>query len=143
MRYCPLALMLALFGCGSSPEPLSKDAEAENIYEAVFRHQFKNNSSALQQKAQAYCLSINDKDATRVFLKRFADHKPPVLPRSEFKEGEALIFYVNNLKWVNDNTVEVSGGYEEHDLSSSWGLYRVVRQNNGWAVEKDTPLVIS
>src|SRR5262249_53866458 len=75
-----------------------KETNIDDAYEAVFRHQFKNNFSALKEKAKRYCLSINGENASAEFLRRFEGHQPPVRPKSEFERKEALIFQVTDLK---------------------------------------------
>jgi hypothetical protein len=51
--------------------------------------------------------------------------------------GKGLKFRINEIKWIDNNTVEMSGGYYEHGKSSSRNLYRVVRKAGKWRVEKD------
>src|SRR5262249_33992215 len=118
-----------------------KETNIDDAYEAVFRHQFKNNFSALKEKAKRYCLSINGENASAEFLRRFEGHQPPVRPKSEFERKEALIFQVTDLKWIDENTVEMHGGYYEHGKSASFNLYRVVRRANRWVVVDDKLLV--
>lgn len=137
--------MFVLFGCSNAEELQNPRDEASiaDIHEAVFRHQFTKNSSAVQQKAKAYFLSIGGKDPKAEFLKRFEGHQPPVRVGSEFKEREGLKFNITAVKWIDDNTVEVSGGYFEHGKSSSSNRYHVVRKGGKWRVEKDETLTIS
>jgi hypothetical protein len=82
MRYvCAVATTLVFFGC-SKPEELANPrdkAAVSDIHETVFRHQFRKNSSAIQQKAKAYFLSIDEEDPKADFLKRFENEQPPVL----------------------------------------------------------------
>lgn len=144
----PLAILTGIlaFVCNSSSDAAGKPRDAANvadIQEAVFRHQFKKNFSAVQQKAKAYFLSIDGKDPKPDFLKRFEEHKPSVRPGSQFKEREGLWFRITEIKWIDDNTVEVRGGYYEHGTSASRNLYRVVRKSGKWRVEKDELLSIS
>jgi hypothetical protein len=105
-----------------------------DIAEATFRYQFQKNASGAQQKAAAYYLSLFEKDPSPEFLKRFAQHKPPVRKGSEFKVGNGLAFRVITIKRVSETKVEVSGGYYEGDLSSSGNSYFVEKKDGKWVV---------
>lgn len=125
-------------------------AKAEDdIREATFRYQFLHNASGLQQKADVYFLSLGgkDRDPSDEFMKRFADHKPPVKKvsqsagrmegvRDKATGGRGLIFRVEAIKWVSDTEVTVSGGYYEGGLSSSGNSYHLKKQKDKWVVEK-------
>ncbi len=137
-----IAAVLLVCGCSEDP-PRDRKSDVDDIYEAVFRHQFKKNHSSLKAKAEAYCLAINDKDPPAEFLKRFEGHEPQIRPKSEFKVRESLVFNVHTPKWINDNTVEVSGGYYEDVKSASTNQYRVVRKGGKWVVENDKLTSIS
>jgi hypothetical protein len=146
MRHACFFTVLVLFGCSSAEDvSKSRDEAVPDIHEAVFRHQFNNNPSALGKRAKAYFLRIREKDPDEAFLKRFEGHQPPVRPGSEWtdQDREALLFRVQTVKWIGDNTVEVRGSYYEHKLSSSGSLYRLVRQAGKWRVEKDEVQSIS
>ena len=146
MRHvCTVTALLAFLGCSPREEVANPRDESTiaDIRETVFRHQFMKNSSAVQQKAKAYFLSIDGKDPDAEILRRFEGHQPPVRAGSEFKEREGLKFTVGDVKWINNNTVEVSGGYHEHGKSASGNRYRVARKSGKWRVEKDELLFIS
>jgi hypothetical protein len=140
MRHACFFTVLVLLGCSSAEDvSKSRDEAIPDIHEAVFRHQFNNNPSALGKRAKAYFLRISDKDPDEAFLKRFEGHQPPVRPASEWtnQDREALLFRLHTVKWIDNNMVEVRGGYYEHIVSSSANLYRLVRQGGKWRVEKD------
>ncbi|RMG51792.1 MAG: hypothetical protein D6723_10040 [Acidobacteria bacterium] len=152
--------MLTLAGCQKSAATRGSRSDAEDdIREAVFRYQFQHNHSGLQQQADAYCLSFGRpgayQDPPDAFLKRFRDHVPPVRRASQCEispphgvidkatGGKGLIFWIATIRWVNDEEVEVEGGYYEAGTSASGNLYRVVREHGRWVVKQDKLLWIS
>jgi hypothetical protein len=128
-----------------------RESQIDDIREAVFRWQFHHNASGQQKKAQVYFLQVgeNGDDPTDEFIKRFADHKPPVRKRSASSEdhgrgvrdkqtGErGLIFRVSKIEWRTDAEVEVKGGYYEANLSASGNTYTVKKQDGKWKVTND------
>lgn len=163
-RWAMLTCVLALaMGCGANPpsvtpppanapdkspsvltEPVDRETEILQVFETLFRHQFQRNASAVQQNAKGYFLTIDQQDPTPEFLTRFAGHVPPVRKGSEFAvEQEGVLFRVGAVKWIDDSTVEVHGGYYEGELSSSKNVYRLVRKDGKWVVERDQMLSIS
>jgi hypothetical protein len=140
-----LVLLLAPIvttACASSAPPASSGpgrltAETD-IAEAVFRYQFDHNASAIQQKADHYCLSLpNEHPPDAAFLQRFEGNHPPVLSAGECqrKSGHDLFFRVQRFDWRSDTEVWVSGGYWEGNLSSSLESYRVRLKNGKWVVD--------
>lgn len=121
----------------TSNKATDRSAELDDVFEALFRHQFKHNASAMQQNAPAYFLSIKDKDPSPEFLKRFAGHKPPVKNGTEFEIGKGLKFRIESWKWKSDDELELTGGYYEAGLSASGNRFTMVRKNGKWIVEKD------
>src|SRR6266508_2898683 len=103
----------------------SKTEEEDDIREAVFRHQFGHNASGIRQKAKTYYLAlgslINKRDPSSQFMQRFKGHKPSVEGASlaEQRYGrirDGLIFYIEEIRWINETEVEVSGGYYEGNM---------------------------
>lgn len=143
-----LVAIIALFiGC-SKQQVIEADTQSQgktqvpqpenlDICETVFRYQFKHNASLVQQNAKAYFIMIFKQDPPDVFLARFKGNTPPVRKGSEFAIGEGLIFCIRSINRIDENTVHVSGGYYEAELSSSGNIYTVVRKNGQWVVEKD------
>jgi len=118
--------------------PASRTDAEPDIYEAVFHYQFDHNASAIQTRAEKYCLALpEERMPDAPFLQRFGDHHPPVVAadRCERKSGQSLFFRIQRLDWHKDNEVWVRGGYWEGNLSSSIELYRVVRENGKWVVK--------
>lgn len=136
-----LCLTLMAGACASgAPPPPAQDrfAAQDEILEAVFRYQFQHNASAIQSKADRYCLTLpQDKNPGEEFLRRFAGNQPPVASADECnrKRGQDLFFRIQSLDWRSDEEVWVRGGYWEGNLSSSIEMYRVLRKNGNWIVE--------
>lgn len=137
-----LSLLVAATACASTAPPPSSGpgritAETD-IAEAVFRYQFDHNASAIQQKADHYCLSFPDeRPPDAAFLQRFDGNHPQVLSFDECqrKSGHDLFFRVQRFDWRSDTEVWVSGGYWEGNLSSSTDSYRVRLKNGKWVVD--------
>ncbi|HYN15530.1 MAG TPA: hypothetical protein VES66_07060, partial [Terriglobales bacterium] len=97
--------------------------QEEDIREAVFRYQFDHNASAQQKNANAYCLSVGEKDGdpSDRFMKRFAGHRPPVRKASACIASDrvvdkrtakpGLLFRVSIITWISDTEAKVAGGY--------------------------------
>lgn len=121
----------------------------DDIREAVFRHLFRNNASALQGAAQVYCLRLEgDADPGEALLRRFANHRPPVVKASacrldpdtgvtELATGRrGLVFRIDSIRRTGDEAV-VEGGYAEAGLSASGNRYVVRRVAGRWRVVED------
>ena len=55
---------------------------------------------------------------------------------SGYKEdGKTLLFRIDKYTWLDDNTVEIKGGYNEGSLSASWATYIWERKNNRWILK--------
>jgi hypothetical protein len=135
-----IVILTALLAACSSPpasDPLSPAERELDICEAVFRHQFEDNASAVQQDAAAYFLLIRKKDADPEFLARFAGHQPPVLPGSKFEIGKGLQFRVDSIEWEDNGSVKVTGGYYEAGLSASGNVYTLEADGDKWVVTAD------
>jgi hypothetical protein len=145
-----LFLLLAFTSLGFAADK-TRAIQTDDIREAVFRWQFDHNASGQQTNAHAYFLSIGHKgdDPTEEFIKRFADHKPPVRKVSagtadagksvfDKKTGEkGLLFHVTSIEWKSDTQVEVKGGYYEAGQSGSGNTYTLKRETSKWKVTND------
>lgn len=118
-------------------EPAHRLAELDNVFETLFRHQFKSNESAAQQTAAAYFLTIKGEDPSDSFLKRFDGHIPPVKKGSRFETGEGLRLRIDNWEWQSTDKIVLTGGYDECNLSASGHRYVLVRENGTWAISDD------
>lgn len=146
----PLLLMFTS-GCLTFAADTDRLSQEEDIREAVFRHQFDHNASGQQKRAAMYCLSVgqNGIDPSDEFMKRFANHKPPIRKRSECDADPVrgviekrtgnlgLIFRAQGITWISDKEVEVAGGYYEGGLSASGNTYTVTKQHGKWIVSND------
>ncbi len=146
----PMLLMFTS-GCVSFATDAARLSQEDNIREAVFRYQFDHNASGQQKRATVYCLSVGEKhtDPSDEFMKRFADHKPPVRKVSACQTDPykgvidkrtgtpGLVFRVTGIRWISDNEVEASGGYYEAGLSSSGNTYAGTKQHGTWKVSSD------
>ena len=144
-----LATALRLDAAKDPPnlESAARISEEADIREAVFRYEFANNSSIQGRRAAVYCLSIEgNSDPPNVFMKRFAEFKPPVrkisecttdpykgvIEKSTGKHG--LVFRVKSIRWISDVEVEVIGGYYEDGLSASGNTYTLRKRKKKWKV---------
>ena len=139
-----LAVLFAATGCAAAPAPAdnpaspARAAAADDIAEAVFRYQFDHNASAIQKRAETYCLTLpGEKMPSAEFLQRFAGNRPPVAAadQCERKSGKNLFFQIQKLDWRKDDEVWVRGGYWEGNLSSSIEMFRILYENGKWAVK--------
>jgi hypothetical protein len=141
-----LTVLFTTTGCAANTAPPadnnppspSHTAAVEDIAEAVFRYQFDHNASALQKKAETYCLSLpGETMPSAEFLRRFQDNHPPVAAANqcERKGVKNLFLRVQKLDWHGDNEVWVRGGYWEGNLSSSVEMFRVVNEKGKWVVK--------
>ena len=132
-----------LSSCGDLQDEIP-DPEIHDLFEAFFRYKFENNYSGQKQNADAYFLEIEGQDPSPEFLARFEGHSPPVkkgsefVASSEFVEGNGILFRIDSYKrrgWIHKNSVVISGGYSEADLSASWGSYLWVRKDGEWTLK--------
>jgi hypothetical protein len=158
MRRLLIALMvtLVLCGCSSSPHVSTQLSEEDQIWETVFRYQFDYNASGLGKAANVYFLSVEGyNDPSPVLLKQFDGHLPPVKPvsASVLEPGTAqvldrdsglpgLIFWIEEIRWLSDDKVEVEGGYEEASESGSRNVYQLWKDDGCWEVVEAQMLLI-
>jgi hypothetical protein len=154
IRYFFLLFTVATLGFAADK---ARQSQVDDIREAVFRYQFGHNGSSQQQSAKVYFLSVGEKyrDPSDAFMKRFAEHKPPVRKASASQQlrgrgivdkrtGElGLAFGVETIKWISETEVEVRGGYAEAELSASGNTYTVKKQGGKWKVTLDKLNIIS
>jgi hypothetical protein len=153
-----VSLLLLLHGCsrqdGAGQETKNKGdilaaqvkaaiLEDDDICEAVFRYQFEHNVSVAQQNAKAYFLEIYRNDPSNEFIARFIGNSPLVKKGSEFSLGKGVKFRIDSIKRIDKNMAEVEGGYYEGGKSADANIYTVIREKNGWVVEKVEGLWIS
>lgn len=144
-------LFLIVFSSLGLAADNARDSQTDDIREAVLRWQFTHNASGQQTNAQVYFVKVGEKggDPTDEFMKRFADHKPPVRKVSarsasagkgvldKKTEEKGLVFSVTSIKWKSDTEVDVSGGYYEAGLSASGNTYTLKKEKGKWKVTED------
>ncbi len=120
-----------------------------DVLEAVFRYQMEHNASSPGAR-DCYFLELADKhDPPPALLARFVGSSPPVEPLSaadpelypsvhhKGKTDHGVILRLRSLSWIDDDTVELDGGYYQASLSSSGNTYRAVRRDGKWVVVSD------
>jgi hypothetical protein len=171
-----VACAFVIAGCSSKKgrnehRQQAPDRRADAI-EAVFRHLFEHNGSAVQKKAPAYFLTIDGKNPSGAFLARFKRHTPPVGPGSrfapvfnkvpklatvlrrgdssekqklqpEYPYGKGLLFRVAKVRMADEDNFEMTGGYYEGNMSSSSRQHRAKWIDGRWKVEPFGILTIS
>ncbi|HSK77252.1 MAG TPA: hypothetical protein VLQ45_12420 [Thermoanaerobaculia bacterium] len=158
MRHRSLLLLMIVFaacsqpsagpssGPGATRQPPPRSVSEPDILEAVFRYQFENNASGIQQDAEKYCLTITGGERPSAeFLRRFAGNRPPVVGADDCdrRSGRNLFFQAKIETWESDSEALVRGGYYEGNLSSSRETYRVLWEDGRWVVEDARLEVIS
>ncbi len=153
MRHWLLAIVVGLVICGCrSKPPVATPLSAEDpIREAVFRYLFESNASGQGQLANAYYLRLDgDQDPSPQFLQRFVGHHPPVKPASgsTLEPGTALvidkesglpglIFWIAEIRWLDDGNVEVDCGYDEASESAAGSVYYLHKVDGRWEVVEE------
>jgi hypothetical protein len=122
--------------------------EIADIQEAVFRYMFEYHPEAKQKEVRYYYLSINHKNTSNKFMKRFKDYDPPVKKLSQCisslygvkdkrTEEKGIIFQLGSIRFNNKDEIVVSGGHYAGGKSSTGYAYTVQRLNNQWVVTKE------
>jgi hypothetical protein len=125
--------------------------QKRNVAEAVFKHLFQHNSSALKDKAQFYALSLfGSETIDDDFLARFRGAGKPVIAaaesRTQFGKGvilpsdttaQGLLFKVVEVVLVSEDSARAVGGIYENEISSSGHRFGLSRQEGKWKVSED------
>ena len=149
MTVCLLMLVSFFSSVPGSASSQGRNAELENdIRESVLRYMFEH--EAQQQRAYTKVLfrSVEKKDPDDKFIARFKEHIPRVKKGSESqitgdiggvsdkKTGEGGTLYsLGEIKWINENEVDVFGSYYVASLFAGGCRYRVVRDGDKWIVK--------
>ena len=128
-----LIVLTTLSGCLASPSsgPPSTTYQIEQtpaVAAAVFRHMFKHHADSTLQSVGAFFLTIEGKDPGDSFIKRFAEHLPPVRKGSAFASGKGLWLRVNSIKWIDSSKVEVFANCYQSRLLNWDRFYRVQKE---------------
>jgi hypothetical protein len=131
--------------------------EEADIYEAIFRYQFKHefsNSIEGDQSVGGCFLLIRGRDPPDEFLARFDGYSPPVKKGSRYVPDAGVQFCAERITWVDDSTTIVEGGHFESSYhwprrnlispGSTWAkrLYYLVRNNSKWDVRRVETVII-
>lgn len=120
-------------GC-EAPSP--KDEAA--VYEAVLHREVGEQAGV----ANVF-LFVDGKDPTPEMLDQFVKKFPAPKAGSKVPaQGMATRVSLDGLEWINANTAEVSGGFS-NGMDGRHSLYRVVRKQGEWVVEKAEVKAIS
>jgi hypothetical protein len=152
IRFRILALLAsvvaALFLCAAA-QPQAAPSDDDQIREAVARYQI----ASWDLKAEIYFLSIDAKDPSDAFMKRFADTNPPVKRKSVSKRTKDLVstiveaktekmgvlFDQGAIRKLGDTKADVSGGYDCGSLRSATGVYHLELREKRWVVTGFSP----
>ena len=122
---------------------------------------FRSDDGGPQSKPNVFFISVEGKDPSDEFLKRFSGNKPPVRKRSrsrisrkragfswmwveDSQTGEpGPIYSVDSIKWSSDSAVLVEGEYYAGGRAGAGYEYRVVHEDGHWVVKRDTETWIS
>jgi hypothetical protein len=148
----PIFSLIFLFALGSFvlASDKSRDAQIDDIREALFRHQFVGGG------IRFLSLGEKGKDPSNQFMKRFADSRFPVrkvsscksaphtgVPTDKKTGATGTIYSISTIKWISDTEVETHGGCYMSKLGSDWNSYTLKKENGSWKVIKERLIVIS
>ncbi|NIM06827.1 MAG: hypothetical protein GTO55_09825 [Armatimonadetes bacterium] len=122
-----------------------------DINELIFRDQFKELPSNLREKVSFFFLSLDGKDPSDEFMKRFEGNDPPVKKESECvvssleggqvqikdkeTDEEGVKFRVHVIFWKTPEKGEVEVSYYASGQPASTRLYRISRDGDKWIVK--------
>ncbi len=150
--------LLGISSCSDLGTPPPVERSLDDIRETVFRYMFLHNASSLQQSAPVYFIGLMGpakfpghgtySDPSEDLMARFSRNVPPVKKFSECTRNtygvfdtstgvRALLFRVETIIKINDDEVEVTGGYYEAGLNAGGNIYTVRRIDERWIVVKD------
>jgi len=114
------------------------------------RNAANDNEKAIAKRlnARVYFVSLNGKDPTDEFLKRLQDIPRNIKKASEGKQTKSfpgwvidkknkqpgIVFSANEIRWTNENEVEVEGGYHCGGLCAAGDVFTVGFDEGKWKV---------
>jgi hypothetical protein len=150
-----LIFLISLAGGFAADNP--RQAQTDDIREAVFRYPFEHRGYQQTREPSAYYLAVAEKeendgknngllprgnkqhDPSDDFMSRFNDHKLPVHKNSAFqkptREKPGVRLRITEIKWISDTEVEVKGGHDDF-WSASWTTFTVKKEDGKWKVTK-------
>jgi len=148
-----------------SREDSRRAAQENDIREVVLRYQMlswssdgdriENNAAndgdkaiARRLNSRVYFLSLQGKDPTDEFLKRFQDIPRTIKKASEGKQTKrfpgwvvdkktkqpGIVFSANEIRWTKDDEVEVEGGYHCGGLCAAGDVFTIAFSDGKWKV---------
>jgi hypothetical protein len=158
---------LAVALARSQSSGVDRAKREDDIREAVFRYQMegwaqegdksqqetkdeRDKAIAEHLNSRKYVLSINGKDPSDEFMKRFQGILLPVKKVSEVEMNSkesmsvtdkethkpAIVFSADQVHWLNDNSVEVDGGYHCGLLCAGGFVFKVHLTRGKWVVKR-------
>lgn len=133
-----LALVITSLGCAknfsaSSSKTGTRSAEIFDVFEALLRHQWDTTSE------KAYFISIDGKDPSPEFLKRFDVSIPAARRLSEYTQGAGLKLNIVKWSWTSDDIVELELNSSKV-VNASTIRYTMKRNDGVWIVNSQTGL---
>lgn len=139
MLFCAFALV------GRAADE-ARRIQARDVWETVYRYQIKSVGDPNFYKV--FFLSLQGRDPSDEFMKRFVENKLPVRKKSDSRYGkgkglvdketggEGTLFQISSFKWVSDTEVEIKGGWYVSPIGAEFRTYTVKKENGKWVVTK-------
>ena len=134
-------LLFLIAGC-STTAGTGKPEDLLDVHEAAIRYQMKN-SVAVDGPAVPVHVLVDGNDPSGELLRRFSDSPFDLQPGTKRNPAKSVCVSVDNLKWIDRNTVEVEISCNSNGIDGSVHLFRLERQRGKWVVTKDTITAIS
>jgi hypothetical protein len=113
-------------GCGGG----TSGRDTAPIYEAILQHELED-----QKNGEAVYLFIDGQAPPPELLDRLRQRWPTLQAGPKATKPRARRVALDGLAWIDRDTVEVRGGLSD-GVDGRANLYRVVRKNGQWVVEK-------
>ncbi len=145
-----LIVLIVYISCANKP-PFSREAAEWDIRETMLRKAMQSINSEYLRSFDYIFLSVKKNreamDLPPEFMARFKDQIPKAEPvsASEYIDnadgvfhkkdhGRGIIFFVNDITWIDDNTVELEFGNYVASLGARGIYVRVEYINGQWTV---------
>lgn len=144
-------------------QPATRGRQEDDIREAVIRYQMegwmrdgdKNEKEAKdardkliakQLNSRIFFVSVNGKDPSDEFLKRFQNIPRAIKKQSRVKPGlnrwvtdkdtnrNGIVFRADGIRWINESEVEVEGGYHCGSLCAAGDVFSLRLESGRWNV---------
>lgn len=112
----------------------NRDAELENAFAAVIHDEIQRNPQNVERfQDPAIFLTIDGKNPSPEFLKRFDGAKIPVKEGSE--GGEGLSYSIETWKWITNDELEIFTSFHCGLKCGGSSRYHLIRMNSSWMVK--------